>query len=173
MSGLFQTYLTHALCAHNQNSYPGRISILPQNTLQRSASRNLSYIYHFLAGCQTIRKTTRFGRRGQFAPMVCTERRAWVASWHGFGWLDGFGFGGLEQVGGARSFWYAAPSSSSSVLPELEWERGERREGRPPGRVAVVSSAALTPRASAESSVLDAANRRLPFPKSADTSVTI
>ena len=60
---------------------------------------------------------------------------------------------GLEQVGGARSFWYAAPSSSSSVLPELVWERGERREGRPPGRVAVVSSAAaLTPRASAKSS---------------------
>ena len=36
---------------------------------------------------------------------------------------------GLEQVGGARSFWYAAPSSSSSVLPSPSWTgRGESGE---------------------------------------------
>ena len=156
---------------------PGRISILPQNTHIREIRLRLSQPFLLLSfSCRlpnhpqnhTVWTARAVCADGLYGAEGLGGKLAWL--WLvGWFWLWGSSRLAERALSGMPRPPHPPPSSPSWSV----WERGERREGRPPGRVAVVSSAALTPRASAEFSVVDAANRRLPFPKSADTSVSI
>ena len=150
-------------------------------------ARNLStaltsIIFLVLAGCQTIRKTTRFGRHGE------GSLRRWFVRSGGLGW----------QVGMALAGWMVLALGGLSRLAERALSGMPRPPHPPPSspswsgrgesgeRAGLLVESPLSPlppslraaRIRAESSFgrsspLAAANRRLPFPKSADGSVTI